>query len=268
MSAAASTETAIAPGSYPGGKAGEGVYQQIICQIPPHRVYVELFLGGGAIMRYKKPAPQSSVGVEINARVIASYSFAVPNLEIKRENALDWLKQRSPLNPAIFLYADPPYLMSTRRSKKQRYEYDFHTVEEHRALVRELCKLRCNVAISGYWSELYELELAGWRAIQFPARTRGGKMAEEWLWMNYPQPLELHDYSYLGHNFRERERIKRRKQRWTAKLAAMDAQERYALMEAIAEVRGGISSSEVAMQARIAGNNHGGQHRQKQRGEQ
>jgi DNA adenine methylase len=30
--------------------------------------------------------------------------------------------------------------------------------------------------------------------------------------------LALHDYRYLGEDFRERERIKRKKQRWTDRL--------------------------------------------------
>jgi site-specific DNA-adenine methylase len=45
--------------TYPGGKNGSGVYQQIINQIPPHEIYVEPFLGGGAILRMKKPAAKS-----------------------------------------------------------------------------------------------------------------------------------------------------------------------------------------------------------------
>ena len=35
----------------------------------------------------------------------------------------------------------------------------------------------------------------------------------EWLWMNYAEPAELHDLRYLGSNFREHERIKRKKTR-------------------------------------------------------
>jgi DNA adenine methylase len=41
---------------YPGGKNGAGVYQTIINLMPPHDVYIEPFLGGGAIMRQKRPA--------------------------------------------------------------------------------------------------------------------------------------------------------------------------------------------------------------------
>jgi len=62
---------------------------------------------------------------------------------------------------------------------------------------------------------------------------RSGDTREEWLWMNYPEPIALHDYSYLGDNFRERERIKRKVSRWKAKLEKMDVLERRAILMAI-----------------------------------
>ena len=66
------------------------------------------------------------------------------------------------------------------------------------------------VMISGYWSALYADALQGWHTVSFQAMTRSGKPATEWLWMNYPEPAALHDYRYLGADFRERERIKKR----------------------------------------------------------
>ena len=55
--------------------------------------------------------------------------------------------------------------------------------------------------------------------------------------MNYPEPLELHDYRYLGTNFRERERIHRKIARWKNRLIDMDSLERHAIMAAIDEIR-------------------------------
>ncbi len=46
----------------------------------------------------------------------------------------------------------------------------------------------------------------------------------------------LHDDQYVGENYRERERIKRKKQRWVKRLQAMPPLERQALLAAIAEV--------------------------------
>ena len=53
--------------------------------------------------------------------------------------------------------------------------------------------------------------------------------------MNYPEPFELHDYSYLGDNFRERERIKRKKDRWVLRLEQMPTLERFAILSIIEE---------------------------------
>lgn len=40
-------------------KNGAGVFQRIICEMPPHSVYIEAFLGSGAILRRKRPAAKS-----------------------------------------------------------------------------------------------------------------------------------------------------------------------------------------------------------------
>ncbi|WP_203415563.1 hypothetical protein [Candidatus Scalindua japonica] len=55
--------------------------------------------------------------------------------------------------------------------------------------------------------------------------------------MNYNIPVEVHEYRYLGNNFRERERIKRKTQRWTARLQSMPILERQALLSAMDIVR-------------------------------
>jgi hypothetical protein len=55
---------------YPGGKGGAGVYQTIINGMPCHEVYVEPFLGGGAVMAAKRPACLN-IGVDLDAEVIA-----------------------------------------------------------------------------------------------------------------------------------------------------------------------------------------------------
>jgi hypothetical protein len=62
--------------------------------------------------------------------------------------------------------------------------------------------------------------------------THGGPRTE-WLWSNFPEPIALHDYRYLGTGFRQRERIKRKKQRWTARLHRLPMLERQALLAAI-----------------------------------
>ena len=125
--------------------------------------------------------------------------------------------------------------METRRSKRPIYQYEM-TNEDHQRLLEFILRLDCMVMISGYWSPLYENKLIGWRSITYQSQTRGGATATEWLWMNYPQPTELHDYSYLGGDFRERERISRKRKRWIKRLLTLPQLERAAILSAFDEI--------------------------------
>ena len=91
------------------------------------------------------------------------------------------------------------------------------------------------VMISGYWSGLYAGKLADWRYESYIAMTRGGPR-REYLWMNFPADLPLHDVRFVGDGFRERERIGRKKRRWQNRFAGMDAIERQVIREALEEV--------------------------------
>ena len=75
----------------------------------------------------------------------------------------------------------------------------------------------------------------------FKSVVRGG-INIEWVWMNYPEPVELHDYRFMGANFRERERIKLRKEKWVSKLKSMPILERQALLSALQSVDNSCNS--------------------------
>lgn len=78
--------------------------------------------------------------------------------------------------------------------------------------------------------------LKGWHAASFQAATRGTPAAE-WVWYNFERPVELHDYRFLGSDYRERERIKRKKKRWVERLKRQPILERQALLAAIQETK-------------------------------
>jgi len=248
---------------YPGGKSGSGVYQTIINQMPPHHVYIEAFLGSGAVMRRKLPA-RINVGLDLDpdaisrAADIASGGDVVPpgsrlalgrdgrpQYCIRQADAVSWLGSLpiwSALLPGTLVYCDPPYLMSTRSSKRRMYR---HELEDpgHIALLDVLVQLTCMVMVSGYESELYRARLAAWRVVRYRAMTSGGGMRDECLWCNFPEPTELHDYRYLGRGFRERERIRRRRVSWVAMLDHMPILERAAV---IADLRASESEGRTS----------------------
>ena len=226
--------------SYDGGKGQAGVYQRIINQMPPHELYIEGCLGAGAVLRNKLPAAKS-LGIEIDREVLQTLwtGSEVPNLSLLHDNVIHWLKYAGPgLRSRTLVYLDPPYLMSTRRSERPIYRCEM-TDDQHQDLLHVLLSLPCMVMISGYWSSLYAWMLNGWRSISFEVMTRGGVPATEWLWMNFPEPVELHDYRYVGEGWRERERIKKKVSRWKSKLSKMPTLERQALLAALAELDAG-----------------------------
>jgi hypothetical protein len=126
-------------------------------------------------------------------------------------------------------------LFSTRASKRPLYKKEFGTIPQHKRLLNLLKSLDCMVMLSGYWSDLYEKELKDWRVVSYNSVTRSGNVAREYLWMNYPEPVALHDYSFLGANFTERQVIKRQVQRWRARLEKMPLLKRRALEMALDE---------------------------------
>jgi site-specific DNA-adenine methylase len=213
-----------------GGKSGYGTYQTIINQIPPHEVYIEPFLGGGGIMRRKRPAKRN-IGIDLDPCVIETWQD-YKGVEIYQADALIFLKEFK-FTGKEFVYADPPYLLETR-SGKFRYPFEM-SQEDHVRLLCLLKELPCPVMLSGYLSDLYKKELACFRNIQFQSMTRGGKSRTEFLWMNYADPTSLHDYQYLGSNFRERDKISRRKKRFFSRLKQMPKLERQSILAAIQE---------------------------------
>lgn len=239
--------------SYPGGKSGAGVFQTLINLMPPHDCYVEPFLGGGAIMRLKRPAAVN-VGIDRDRAALnlamtpagSPWQAMRPDrtmghtwhvfkdrgtrFEFIEGNGFDVLA-RQKWTPQTLIYADPPYLLSTRVAGA-RYAHEL-TDAQHLELLSLLKALPCMVMISGYSSTLYARELKGWHCTAFQAATRG-RPAAEWVWHNYSRPEVLHDYRYLGDNYRERDHLKRMITRWKGKLERMPMVKRQAILAAIA----------------------------------
>lgn len=158
-----------------------------------------------------------------------------PKLTLLQVDAIKFLRMNSRLlDSTSFVYCDPPYVRSARRSSRDLYEHEMSD-EQHVELLNVLKELRCMVLLSGYYSDLYATELKDWNCMTFHTTNRAGARTTEYVWFNYDKPIELHDYRYLGKNFRERERIKRKAFRWKERLTRMPELERQALLWALRE---------------------------------
>lgn len=233
--------------AYAGGKSGSGVYQKIISEIPSHDCYIETHLGGGGIVSRKRSALRN-IGIDINSDVISGWSLKAEKLGLQLHcgDAVDFLASFS-FGGGEFIYVDPPYVMSTRRGGKiYKNEY---TDQDHRRLLGFLVGLPSKIMVSGYRSDLYAEYLGSWRSVDFQAMTRRG-LATETIWMNYAATDVLHDYRYIGGGFRERERLKRKRERWLNRLRSMGATERNMILQCLYALD--LESSDTAVLDRAA----------------
>lgn len=218
---------------YLGSKAASGAYQAIIASMPPHDTYIETHLGSGAILK-RKPPCKRSIGIDLNCHVVEQFA-GTDGIELYCCDAVEFLRQFDYKTAGrVLVYSDPPYLLETRTSR-QRYEHEY-TTDDHKSLLStlaEIAKEGVSVMLSGYPSALYDELLPDWRALEFQVMTRGGVRTEK-LWLSFPASAS-HWSSFAGRNFTDRQRIKRKAQRWAENYQALSPSERLAVLAAILE---------------------------------
>lgn len=207
---------------YPGGKGR--IYQRIINLMPPHRIYVESHLGGGAVLRHKQPA-LLNVGIDIDPRPLRAFSDYDKSYKFICADAVTALKGLH-LTPETLIYADPPYLPTTRRAARV-YRHDYSD-EDHSRLLSCLRQLPCMVMISGYPNGLYDEMLSGWNRESFTAASHVG-LREEAVWMNF-QPRVLHDTRFVGDTFRDRGASVQKRRRWKDRFGGMEKPQQQAVL--------------------------------------
>lgn len=198
---------------YNGGKNNAGVYQSIINCFPIHDIYLELFVGSGAIYHYKAPADISILmdmvqlcDLPLKDRIRPGDLFINNDALIFLDIAGSILNYLVTAGNKILIYLDPPYLLYTRSCQKKMYNFEM-SVNDHISLLSHIIKLKCMVAISSYDNKLYNDYLHDWFKVPYKVITRSG-IKSEILYLNYEIPYLLHDYSYIGGNFKEREKFK------------------------------------------------------------
>lgn len=121
---------------------------------------------------------------------LALMAARLKEVQIEHKPAIELIRAFNHEN--CLIYADPPYVLSTRTRKQYRYEM---TDEEHEELLQELCKTKAMVMISGYDCELYNRNLSGWRKEQIPARAQNSLPRTETIWMNYEPTRQVELFS-------------------------------------------------------------------------
>lgn len=218
---------------YFGSKTASGAFQAVIAHMPPHDIYIETHLGSGAVMK-AKPRARWSIGIDRDPAVFDLWMKEGdhrPETLFCGADAVEELELffSDPCRPRTLIYADPPYVLATRSSKK-RYRFDYND-DDHRRLIACLRQVPAAVILSGYPSALYDELLGDWRTVEFQVMTRGGPRTEK-LWLNFPAG-EVQWSRFAGTDFTDRQRIKRKAARWARAYRALPAGERLAVLAAL-----------------------------------
>lgn len=121
------------------------------------------------------------------------------HVSLEARDALDVIADYGK-HPDVLIYADPPYLGSTRSSRQ--YLVEMSHDDEHRALAEVLHTCKATVVLSGYASPLYDELYGDWRTATIDTYTGQGNHTEggdatrtEVFWSNKAFTEDLHLFS-------------------------------------------------------------------------
>lgn len=233
--------------NYPGSKSASGVIQRIMNNIPEHNYFVDMCAGSGAVALTALEHLQSHVIIcekyqpvfqqlETKFREIPMLANRV---HLKHIDSIEFYYDRIGEGCAFdesFFYIDPPYLKSTRKSYRDLYGCEWNENDHWRMLnlvniLKE--KTTADIMINHYDCDLYREQLKDWFTEEYTTMTRGGVKTDK-LWMSYDiTQLKLATTDFLGKNFSDRQRIKRRKESFLKKLQNMPLHESQAILDHI-----------------------------------
>ena len=223
---------------YPGNKAIQGILQKIVNEIPRCDVFRELMAGSAAVSS-ALAVPDENVHLnEKSEKVFQDLRFKYPSRIVTNDCAISiitFLPDKPKREEMIFL--DPPYRLHTRPHSQKLYEHEMSDDDHVQLLSAVLAKgENYKFMIIHPDDEMYNTMLASWRKVPVKIRYRN-KTSLEVLYMNYPAPEVLQDYKFLGDGCHDRQRIKRKGDRWIAKLKGLPIVEQNYILDRLATIR-------------------------------
>lgn len=122
-------------------------------------------------------------------RHVAPAAWRLRNVSLESRDAIEVVRDYGS-EPTVCIYADPPYLGSTRAAN---YGVEMLDDDIHAQLAAALRECEASVVLSGYASPLYDELYTGWHRTELKAPTAlSGRAAEnEVLWSNVPLGNQL-----------------------------------------------------------------------------
>jgi len=230
--------------TYFGGKSGAGTYQTLINHVPPCTTYVSGCLGNCGLTRYIKPAELMILN-DLDSDLVASWKYAIGSRKCFEFYNIDVVTLiRSIIaeyydTADVFLYLDPTYRTAVRKTQRPVYRFEM-SEQKHIELLESCLSLnQTKIMISNYPDPLYDEYLRGWYTHDFWSNTHNGRALER-IYMNYQLNDQLHDYSFIGEEFREREQFARIRKNLIKKINRLEPVLRNAILSDLASQNSAI----------------------------
>ncbi|RKJ46544.1 DNA adenine methylase [bacterium 1XD8-76] len=95
----------------------------------------------------------------------------------------------------VLIYADPPYVLSTRHGKQYKCEMDD---ADHNDLIDVLLDHKGPVILSGYDNDLYNDRLKSWQRKETTSYSQVNYKKKEILWMNFEANRQINIFDILN----------------------------------------------------------------------
>lgn len=216
--------------NYVGNKNINGVYQSIINLIPECSVFCEAFAGSAQlsyILSSIVPGCKYFLN-DINKSIIDNYAFtSATKFNLDAISFMSYIVNNYYNSSVIFL--DPPYHHDSRPNNKSLYEYEMSDMD-HIALLNYISGSTLKIILIHPINCIYDSLIdLGWCYKDIRIRYNN-KTSNERIYFNYHIPDKLLTYTFIGDNFTDRQRIKRKIDKLTNKLLLLPVRERNALI--------------------------------------
>lgn len=216
--------------NYPGRKGADGTWQKILAEIPQCDLFIDAMCGSGFIGSLVKGCRVYMNDID-RLTIDGIRKQAGRNVELGNQSYLEVIKRFNNASPRRVFYFDPPYDMETRSNQVRLYRYDWNR-EDHLIFLKAVQAIKCPTIISHYPCELYDKALKKWRKITYKTVFHG-RVRDESIYMNFPQPVLLQFPALTGADFTDRQRIKRKVESMINKLKKAPANERAAILSSV-----------------------------------
>jgi len=216
--------------SYVGNKNFSNVIHFLVNHLPLSDRYFSLFFGSGGLENSVYTATANWICSEIDP---FCKKYEKPPQSIIEFSYYKYLIESFVFTSSDLIFADPPYMLSSTRAGKNYYPFGF-TTHDHIEFLNYMISCNANIMITHPECNLYSSMLPEWNIIPFSYMTRGG-IFRDCLYTNFSigSRVELLSYDCLGHNFIDRQRIKRQRSNIVNKFKRLNPQIRFSILKAL-----------------------------------